>query len=179
MKNILLLVATVAISFVLFVGCNKSVSENDSVELSTEIQGTDNFIASIKTINLPQTKSGELSDEDIILLEQAIAPLFPLAISYLEENGYDYHDDFEDNDPCIILTAYGLAEYDIMNLETKSTWDDIAAVGACILLGSDTYALGKLAAKQIAKLVLKKAIPYVGAALGVVEATACIIGYFD
>lgn len=178
--NLFFVTVFVAISSVFLVGCNKSVTVDNPTEISTAIQGTESFIASLKLIDLPKTKGGELSNEDILALEQSITPIFPLAISYLQENGYDYREDFEDNDPLIILTAYGLAESDYMyRVETKSFWDDAAAVGACVVFGADIYALGKIGAKQIAKALLKKAVPYVGAVLGVAEATACIIGYYD
>jgi len=181
MKKYLFIFAMVIVALLVFAGCSKNFSdEKITHDDNSEIVGTMQFVSSLKCFELPTTKSGELSDEDILLLEQAIAPIFPLAINYLKMNGYDYTQDFEDGDPNIILTAYGLAECDyIVSQQTKSFWDDAAAVGSCVLFGADVYALAKLGAKAIAKKIIKKALPYVGTVLGAAEATACIIGYFD
>lgn len=100
--SIFMLVLTLFVS-----GCNKAMEENDKQEITT-IVGTGEFLSTIRQMNLSITKSGEISEQEIA---EIIAPLFPVSIEYLNNNGYDYREDFQENDPNIIMTALTLADY--------------------------------------------------------------------
>lgn len=168
-KVYLALAAVLAVCTLIFTGCNKQEVSNEN-EFSEEVEsivGTPEFISQISTIAPSLTKAGEFSEEEIA---EMIAPVMQASLSYLTENGYNYEEDFESiEDPRIAWVALGLAEYDSM---TKTT------VGGCVLeaLGVNEIlkAGGKQLAKIIAKQALKKAIPYVGAALAVADFVACV-----
>ena len=105
--------------------------------------------------------------------------MYPPSIEYLSQNGYNYHEDFEDNDPNIIMTALVLFDYSFHQETTKASFTQVLS---CIALGSDLGTLTGLGAKEIAKKLakevskaaLKRAVPGVGIAVGVVFAALCL-----
>lgn len=175
MKKYFVFSVVMAVSVLALSGCKKShveieTSENDRVCGSTE------FMSQIKALGIPQTKSGEISEDEVYNI---IEPLYPLAISYLAQNGYDYTEDFSNHDPNIIMTALALYQFDIENsMLTKGSGSSIADVGSCIAIGSTTGALVnagvKYVAKKIAQAILERAVPGVGIAVGVVMAIGCL-----
>ena len=153
-------------------GCSKDDLTADNGEVTT-IVGSHDFFASLSCLQNVQTKSGEIPLEELI---EIIQPLFPFAEEYLAANGYDYREDFEANDPNIILTAYALMEYDFMsNVSTKVGFSDVVG---CLLLGESLKDLAEtgvaLIAKRCAKKMLARAIPYAGAVVFVVSAGQCL-----
>lgn len=157
-------------------GCSKVV-ENEVTETDDMICGSVEFISSVKSLELTPTKTGELSEEELMA---QIAPLFPISIDYLRKNGYDYKEDFEDGDPAIILTALALYDYDRTNeILTKG---EVLHVLSCVVFGADAGALAGLGAKYIAKKLakeaakaaLKRLVPGVGVAVGVISAVICL-----
>lgn len=95
------------------------------------------------------------------------------------QNGYDYREDFLENDPNIIMTALALYQFDVnISLQTKGSGASVADVASCIILGSGMGRLTnlgvKFVAKKLAEEILLKAVPGVGAAVAVVMAIACL-----
>lgn len=160
----------IAITFI-FVSCNKNEIPKEIDTDSTEILGTSEFLANLSYIKPTLTKSGEITEDDA---REMIASALEVSISYLEENNYDVSEVFSLDDPRIIWVATGLAEYDKMyGLETRTT------VGGCILEAIGVNELVKSSekkvAKAIAKQVVKKAIPYIGAALTAIDFIWCVV----
>lgn len=177
MKRFYLALATVmAVSSLVFTGCSKTNTEQNQ-SVNEAINGSENFMSSIKSLNITQTKAGELSEEEIY---SVIAPMFPVAKDYLKQNGYDYKEDFEEGDPNIIMTALALYDYDIScKTSTKASFTSVLS---CIALGGDlgvlagmgAKAAAKYLAKEVAEAALKRAVPGVGVAIGVVSAVLCL-----
>ena len=172
--NIFMLVLTLFVS-----GCNKN--ENEAIESTNKsIVGSSDLLAELSYLSTVETKSGTISEEEIMLV---IEPMFTPAIEYLYQNGYDYKEDFQDDDPNIIMTALMLLEYDLIsqniNVETKSVWE----IASCVFLGERLGELSgtgaALLAKRFAKKLLIRAIPYVGVAVGVASAGACIYSKYN
>lgn len=168
-------VVVVAVSAFLALGCVKNdEAQNISDETVFEIVGSSDLFESLSYLENISTKSGEVSEEEILDL---IQPLFTPAKEYLVVNGYDYTEDFEEDNPNIILTAYALMEYDFIYNQpaTKITISDFAS---CLVLGDavgEYSATGTaLLAKRFAKKFLIRSIPYVGAAVAVVMAGVCL-----
>ncbi len=158
--------------------CNRDVVPIQEDENLT-IVGSNDFFNNLFYFKGFETRSGEISGEEIFSL---IQPLFEPAIQYLSLNGYDYSTDFEDGDPTIILTALGLLEADYtLNIETRAP--GVMEVVGCVLLGDTLKDLAgtgaMLIAKRIASRLLERAIPYVGAAVMVGSAAACIYEAWD
>lgn len=171
MKKIYLFLAVILAVFA-FAGCNKMSTEKKLIE-NDRVCGSSEFISSIRALHLTQTKAGELNAEE---LSATIAPLFPIAKEYLLVNGYDYSEDFTEEDPNLILTALSLYQYDIsMAIQTKAT---LTQVLGCIALGGDLGGLAaggvKYVAKQLAKKVVERAVPYVGVVVTIVSASICL-----
>ena len=169
-----------ALALILMVsGCAK-IGEKEA-PAPEEVCGSEEFLSSVISLGITSTKTGELSEQE--LMEQ-IAPLFPISIEYLQRNGYDYSEDFDENDPNIILTAFYLLAYDAEQYQTKGT---MSTIMDCVVTGAGLKEIlgkgaEKLAAKAVAKLaaksLLKRAVPYVGTAIFVGTTTACLIDNF-
>ena len=163
-------------------GCNKNRPVEEEFPV---IVGATDYVNSLAQTLPTFTKAGEITDEDAYAL---IAPMFPSAISFLEENGYDYSEDFEDGDPLIIGTALALAEaYYIYNQpQTRSFLEHVEAVAACIFIGADggilagmgTKWLCKKIAKKLAETALESIAGGVGVAIGVADAAICIYNHY-
>lgn len=177
MRNVLRLLGVVMFSFFI-TACDKSVETNQESTFDGEIRGSLEFISSIRSLNLTPTRAGEVSEKDVL---DAISPMYPMAIDYLSKNGYDYHEDFLDGDPNIIMTALALYDCDLNNL-TVTTRGTITSVLSCVALGSDlgclvgmgAKAATRYLAKEVTKAALKRAIPGVGIAVGIVSAALCL-----
>ena len=174
-KVYLALVAVLAISSLFLSGCSKDFStEKETNADIAKIVGSSDFFASISCISNITTKAGETSVEEII---EAIQPLFVSAKEYLTKNGYNYLDDFEENDPKIILTAFALMETDFAE-QIPQTKISVTDVQSCVLLGEPVADLAKtgaaLIAKRLASRIVEEAIPYVGAVIWVVTSAACL-----
>lgn len=169
MKKIFTLIVLLATAFSLFVSCNK-ISEGTGEPSGIEIVGTADFLSNLNSIKPTISKGGEITEEEAAAL---LAPALLESKNYLEENGYDFREDFTENDPRIIWVATGLAEYDKLYLHATKT-----TVGGCVLQAIGVTEIvksgGKKLVKAIAKQALKKAIPYVGAALVAVDFIACV-----
>ena len=175
MKKLFLALATFLAASIAFCSCNKELSTNVSAnEAVSEIVGSADFFSSISYLNNFTTKSGEVSAEEVI---EEIQPLFVSAKEYLTLNGYNYREDFEENDPNIILTAYALMEMDFVD-QLPETKISVSTALSCVFLGEPVANLAKtgaaLIAKRVASKVLERAIPYVGAAVWVATSAVCI-----
>lgn len=164
-----------AISVIMFAICGCTENNQTPEEIGpTTICGTTELLSFIDGMNLSNTKSGEVSVDDVL---DVIAPLYPVAIEYLLKNDYNYLEDFNEGDPNIIMTALAIAEYDIIQSRVV-TKGQVTDVLECILLGEGIGTLSGLGTKQLAKYVAKKilsrAVPYVGTATAVVSAALCI-----
>lgn len=162
-----------ATALLVLTGCSKEISKvNETVQ--TEITGSRAFFGSISCITDICTKGGEVPLEETV---QAISPLMASAKEYLKANGYDYLEDFAENDPNIILTAYALMEYDFTNSSPQTKISFTNAL-SCIFLGESVdKAAGTgamLIAKRYAKKLLIRAIPYAGTVAGVVTTGYCL-----
>lgn len=160
----------------MFAGCTKDQIKSPQNVLDTEVKGTQDFFASISDINFTQTKGGEVSVEQI---ETEIRPLFAPAKEYLRVNQYDYSEDFDENDPNIILAAFSLMESDLYFSEIEENGSiKLTDALSCVFLGegvSDLSKLGvQLLVKRCAKKVLERSIPYIGAVVGVATAAECL-----
>lgn len=184
MKKVFLLhVTNLIVGAFFLLGCTPETfyCNDEPSSQPLEIVGSTDFINAIISSDLPRTKSGELSADDI---SGVVNLLLPPAIDYLYSNDFDYHEEFCEGDPNIILAAYCLLAYDSMSLQTKGAINivmDCVVTGAGlkeILTGSvekmATRALIKLASKELAK----RAVPYVGTGIFVVSTTACLIDEF-
>lgn len=183
MKKVYLAFAAVlTVSLLILSGCSKeSYCEDTSAEQSENIVGSIDFLNAVISSDLPCTKAGEISEEDIL---DIVNSLLPPAIEYLSNNDYDYHEDFSEGDPNIILTAYCLLAYDTIFPQTKGT---VNTIMDCVVTGAglkDILSGGaeKLAAKAIIKLASKelaeRLVPYVGTAIFVASTTTCLIGAY-
>ncbi|MDD2495499.1 MAG: hypothetical protein PHE29_09930 [Tissierellia bacterium] len=173
---------TLLVVFLLLCSCNKDNSL-DNPNNDANIFGTQIFLSSVSYLAGIQTKSGELSADEV---KELIAPMFQPSIDYLTLNGYDYSEDFETGDPNIILTALALLEYDLClkneNSQTKSQFWDIVS---CVFIGEGVRNLvdkgtgTMFIAKRFARKLLVRAIPYVGTAIGVISAGDCIYDLYS
>jgi len=160
------------VSALLFSSCNVQPGEIERTNEQTSIVGTEHFIASLSSAKPVRFKSFDVTDEDARAM---IEPIMILSKAYLEANEYDFTEDFDDpDDPRIAWVALALAEYDrSYGIATKTS------VGGCVLqaigVGDLLHKGGKKLAKAIAKQALKKAIPYVGAALLVGDFVWCML----
>lgn len=184
MKKVYFVFAAVLAVFSIFLsGCSKEISHEDiSVEQSSNIVGSIDFLKAVISSDIPQTKAGEITEEDI---SGIVNSLLPPAIEYLSNNDYDYHEDFSEGDPNIILTAYCLLAYDTIFPQTKG---GINTIMDCVVTGAglkDILSGGaeKLATKAIIKLaskeLAKRVVPYVGTGIFVASTTACLIGAYS
>lgn len=187
MKKIILSLATVlAVASLILSGCSKDFStENQIEEELTEIVGARDYINSLAD-NLPIiTKAGEISEEEAA---EFITPMFPSAISFLQENGYDYHEDFDEGDPLIIYTALALAEtyFKLNQPQTKGWTDEAEVVINCVIWGGDGGGLAGLGTKAIVKKIATKLAEKavgtiaggVGVAVGVATAGLCLYNHY-
>lgn len=170
------LASIVTISLLCISSCNKKESNIDVKETEEilQINGTRDFLTSISTALSVDTKSVELTDEDA---RAYLLPFFQPSYEYLTLNGYDFHEDFEEGDPAIILTALTLADLNtIINTQTKGL--TAGEIVGCVLIGeeiNDLVSKGvQWAIKKIAKKALQRAIPYVGWAITIGSAGACL-----
>lgn len=167
--------AVLTVSATFLSGCSKNITEGENVNAEiTEIVGSTNFYSSISCLNNIETKAGEVAVDDIL---DTIQPLFVSAKEYLTLNGYNYLEDFEENDPNIILTAFALMETDFAD-QMPNTKISATTVLSCVFLGEPVAGLAKtgaaLIAKRLASRIIEKAIPYVGAAVWVATSGACL-----
>lgn len=174
-KIYLAFAAILAVSFLVLSGCSKDFSKEENVDAEiSEIVGSSNFFSSISCLNNITTKAGETSEKEII---EAIQPLFVSAKEYLTLNGYNYLEDFEENDPNIILTAFALMETDFAGQIPQTKISATTAL-SCVFLGEPVADLAKtgaaLIAKRLASRIIERAIPYVGAAVWVTTSGACL-----
>ena len=171
MKTIQFLFVTIA-SALLISACNVQTPETVQEPEQVAIVGTDRFIASLSSTTHLLTKSGEITEEEARAM---IEPIMILSKAYLEANQYDFNEDFDDaDDPRIAWVALALAEYDnLYGIATKTS------VGGCVLQAIGVAGLlekgGKKLVKALAKQALKKAVPYVGAALLVGDFVWCML----
>lgn len=176
MKKVYLVFAAVlAVSTLFLSGCSKDFSTEEEVNAEiTGIVGSSDFFSSISCVNDIQTKAGEASADEII---EAIQPLFVSAKEYLTLNGYNYLEDFEENDPNIILTAFALMEIDFVE-QMPQTKVNVSTVVSCVFLGEPVAGLAEkgaiLIAKRIASRLLADAVPYIGAAAWVATSGVCL-----
>ena len=156
--------------------CSRFSSENTQ-SVNESNQSTKIFINKVTSLHgIYGTKSGDLSEEDAVAM---MVPLLEASKDYLQSNYYYFEEDFETpDDPRISWVALAVAEYDMqMSNQTKTT------LGGCVLeaLGVRDVidSLGKAALKKIAKVVakqaLKRAIPYVGAAITAYAFVDCML----
>ncbi|MBR6183518.1 MAG: hypothetical protein IKQ76_03005 [Bacteroidales bacterium] len=171
MKTIRFFIIAIA-SALLFSACNVQPGEVKQTSEQVGIVGTDRFISSLSSAKPIGIKSEEITDEEARVM---IEPVMILSKAYLKANEYDFTEDFDDpDDPRIAIVALALAEYDrTYGVATKTSF------GGCVLeaigIGDLLHAGGKKLAKVIAKQVIKKAIPYVGAALAVGDFVLCML----
>lgn len=163
--------ALVSVCSLLFITSCQEVKDDDMNDKSA-IVGTETFVSSLSSYRAYITKSDELSEGEA---QAMIEPIMALSIAYLDANDYDISEDFDDpDDPRIAWVALALAEYDRIFLPTTKT-----SVGGCVLQAIGVYevldAMGKKLIKALAKQALKKAVPYVGAALTVVDFVLCMV----
>ena len=178
MKKVYLAFAvTLTVCSLFFSGCSKELStstESEAINENTEIIGTSDFLAVVLNTPFTKTKAGEVNEEELL---NSIEPLFAPAIKYLSDNGYNYADDFDEDDPNIILTAFYLMACDEMQVATKSA---LSVVMDCVVTGAGLKEIledgaTRIAIKVLSKKLAARCVPYVGTAIFVVSTGACLI----
>lgn len=155
----------------LFVGVSCS-SEDSSPEIfsdKTEIKGVPTYIAKIgEIVKHEETRSVAEEQTEIVPL------LVKESIDFLRLNDIDYKEFFnDDSDPRIAVYAIAIAELqksETVQPKTRTT------VGGCVLEGLGVRGLvsGKAAVKAIGKVLVKRAIPYVGWGLFAIDMAMCL-----
>jgi len=166
------ILATVALG-ALTSSCSKEIESNADDSAPEMIVGTTDYVFSLTSLVNEGifTKGGSMTEEDA---ERLMPYIIDYSKDYLQENGLDIKDCFEGQDErYIAICGIALADYDrTYGLSTRSR------ASSCVL---DAIGIGHLAedgakaiAKKLAKAVLKKAVPYVGAAVTIVDFISCM-----
>ena len=154
-KDFLVFAAILTVLTLALSGCGKEFSAEENVDENvSEIVGSSNFYSSLSCLNCLTTKAGENSVEEIA---DAIQPLFVSAKEYLALNGYNYIEDFEENDPGIILTAYALLESDLVT-QIPQTKVEVTTILSCVFFGERIDEVTKTAIMLLAKRYAKKSL---------------------
>ena len=179
----------VVFSLFLFASCSKETQPQEEIqdELSEDsfnVVGSAEFIKHVLEIKLPITKAGEVVNESEVF--DSIAPLFKPSIDFLKANGYDYSEDFEDDDPCIILTAFYLLSFEEYLAQTKGVSFSVVvncAVGALGIRDLYNVVFGNIATKVAAKLaaeyLAERAIPWFGTLIMATDFVWCVIDNWE
>lgn len=175
MKKIFFAVTALAIAFFLC-GCENKHIQEHAIDEQSDVVGTSLFLSKVLVQAPFLTKTGEVSEEEA---REFLLPIMEASHIYLEENGYDFKEDFDSaDDPRIAWVAFGLAEYDrLYGLATKTSPGGcvLQAIGVAGLLKGYKKQAIKAIAKVVAKEVAKKAVPYIGAAITIGDFIWCMM----
>lgn len=160
-----------------------SCSKKSEVSVNSptgEFSGMQEFLPSLYKLANVQTKAGELSIDEA---KEIIEPMLESSETFLLANGFNYQEDFDEGDPNIVITALALMECGLYSdAALTPTKVDFWDVTSCVLtgVGAKDIVVGgaKMIAKRIAKQIIARAIPYVGAAVWATTSAACIIDLY-
>lgn len=155
----------------LFVGTSCS-SEDSTPDISSdkiEIKGVPTYIAKIGEIVKHEETRSVVEEQT-----ETVPLLVKESIDFLRLNDIDYKEFFsDDSDPRIAVYAIAIAELQKSETIHPTTR---TSVGGCVLEGLGVRGLvsGKAAVKAIGKVLVKRAIPYVGWGLFAIDMAMCL-----
>lgn len=171
MKKLLSTTILLGIASLLLLTLNTACDSNSvdfpsiNVEEDSEpIKGTTSYIQKLSNIKATEEFRSRSSVDEEEVSDVAIQSLVNISHDYLHANNIDMSDMFESDDPRIAIVAMAIADID-KTLDNSSVTR--TSIGGCVLEGLGVRGLvnglgKKAAAKAIGKLLLKRAIPYVG-----------------
>ncbi len=184
MKKIFILLTLVSYFFLSSCSSNEDLNQmSEDSQVVKEFLGMNQFKKDVTPIlkdlsekasnyNTVNTKALESDNKTI---DRSVQELIVYSRNMLQENGVDVDSMFIDkNDPRIAMAGLAMMDYQktANQISTRST------IGGCVLEAIGVRNLFKSgvkrAAKQIAKLALEKAVPYVGWGLTIADFAMCM-----
>lgn len=172
MKKIIYFISTNMLLLLFCFIVTSCSSEDSTLETSSdkiEIKGVPTYISKIGEI-VKHEETRSVTEEQT----ETVPLLVKESIDFLQLNDIDYKEFFTDNsDPRIAVYAIAIAELqkaETLQPTTRTTF------GGCVLegLGIRGLASGKVAVKVIGKVLIKRAIPYVGWGLFAIDMAMCL-----
>lgn len=180
MKKLYFLVVLVAaMSTVLVSSCQSSSADDAEATVmpsDEKVIGTDVFVSAVRDIQSFDFARRSSDPDDVDVTDKTVQKLIDASLVYLEANDLDLSDFFESEDPRIAIVAMVLADADRVSQNNQVSR---TSVGGCVLEGLGVRGLGlsmgkKALAKAACKVLLKRAIPYVGWGLFAIDFANCI-----
>lgn len=177
-KKVRILISIVVVLTVglVYVSCQNSENESDffkNIHDSKEVLGCGDFKKSLLQLSnssSTRTNSGMPSEEDI-------KNLVDLSQAFLLQNNITAEDLEIDDEEILVVVAMSLLDYQkIVYSSTRTTAGGclIEALGVREVVNSAGKGAVKYVAKAVAKVALKRAIPYVGWGMFAWDFIACV-----
>lgn len=161
--------------------CDSKDSDTPSiVETETDsepITGTEAYIHMLSNLKVSEASQSRSIDDESEVSDETIQSLISISQEYLAINDIDMSDIFDQDDPRLAIVAMAIADVDRLSNNTVVTR---TTFGGCVLEGLGVKGLvngmgKKAAAKAIGKLLLKRAIPYIGWGLFAYDFIDCMV----
>lgn len=173
MKRILYFLSNSILLLLFFFVCISCSSTEDNIletpSDKTEIKGVPAYISKIGEI-VKQEETRSVNEDQT----ETVPLLIKGSINFLQLNDIDYKEFFSnDSDPRIAVYAIAIAE--LQKAETTQLTTR-TSIGGCVLEGLGVRGLvsGRAAVKAIGKVLVKRAIPYVGWGLFAIDMAMCL-----